>query len=423
VIRRSRLAYACAAALAAAGVVIGAGAWLARGGIAGAAARRNDPLYYVDPMHPAYRSDKPGTAPDCGMALVPVYTAEGHQAGDDGVMGSVVHMDTARQQLIGARVIVAQRTAGRHSLRLYARVVPDETRTYKVNVGMDGFIRELSNVTTGSLVKKGQWLATFSAPESRTAIQSYVVAVDAAARARAAGDGADQLEVASAGIQQAEDRLLNIGMSPAQIQSLGQTRAMPAGIQIAAPGDGLVLQRSISAGERFERGAELYRIADLRRVWIEAGLFGIAAEYVRPGMNAEVRVPGRAAVLHARVTHAVPEFDASSQSFAVRLDAENPGLVLRPGMFVDVMLALDLPEAIAIPADAVIDAGLEKRVFVERKAGVFEPRQVETGWRFGGTVEILNGLVEGDRVVVSGSFLLDSESRMRQSRAHPAGGK
>jgi RND family efflux transporter MFP subunit len=396
--------------------VIGAGSWWARSRTVSAAGRRGgDPLYYVDPMHPAYRSDRPGAAPDCGMALVPVYDDEG------AVSDAAVMVGGAGQELIGARVTVARRAPVRHDLRLYARVVADETRTYKVNVGMAGFIRELSNVTTGSQVVKGQWLATFSAPESRTSIQSYVVAVDAAARARAAGDSAEQLEVATAGIAQAEDRLLNIGMSPSQIKGLGRTRIIPAGIQIAAPGDGLVIQRNISAGERFERGAELFRIADLRRVWIEADLFDVSADFVRPGMSADVRLPGQARTLRARVSGTtIPQFDPGTQSIRVRVEADNPGLVMRPGMFVDVMLTLELPEALSVPVDALIDTGLEKRVFVERARGVFEPRTVTTGWRLGGRVEILSGLQDGDRVVGSGAFLLDSESRMRQIRSgHP----
>lgn len=418
--RQRLLSYACVAALAG-GLIIGAGAWRARTGTISASESR-DPLYYVDPMHPGYRSERPGTAPDCGMALVPVYE-EGHErAGNHDGGDGTVYVDSARQQLMGARVRVARKMAGRHDVRLYGRVVPDETRVYRVNVGIDGFVRELSTVTTGSQVSKGQWLATFSAPEARSAIQSYAVAVDAAARAREAGDGPRQLEVAAAGVQQAADRLLNFGMSPGQIETIRRTQIIPADIQIAAPGAGLVLQRNITAGERFARGAELYRIADLRRVWIEADLFGLGADYVRPGMPAVVQVPGQRTALRAAVSRTtLPEFDPATQSLSVRLEAQNPRLALRPGMFVDVTVTLELPPAIAVPVDAIIDAGLEKRVFVERATGVFEPRSVETGWRFGGSVEILKGIDEGDRVVVSGAFLFDSESRMRQSRGRPAG--
>jgi membrane fusion protein, copper/silver efflux system len=388
--------------------------------LAGAGCDGREPLYYVDPMHPAYRSDKPGTAPDCGMALVPVFEptpAAGHPGPGGGPGESTVHVSADQQRLIGARVSEARKASGRQSLRLFAQVVPDENLVYKVNVGIDGFVRELSDVTTGSTVSRHQWLATFSAPEARPAIQAYLVAVDAAARGRTAGDDEEQIVGASAGIQTAKDRLLNIGISPVQIESIGRTGIVPPTLQLAAPGPGIVLARNISAGERFERGAELYRIADLRRVWVIADLFGMGAEHVRPGIAADIFIAGRRTTLRALVSETtVPDFDPATQSLKVRLIAENPAFVLRPGMFVDVELPIELPDAITVPVDAVIDAGVQKRVFVELRPGVFEPREVETGWRSGENVEIVSGLVEGERVVVSSSFLFDSESRMRQSR-------
>ena len=135
-------------------------------------------LYYVDPMHPAYRSDKPGTAPDCGMALEPVYEGSPQaatRAGDPAVVR--VSHDTQKQ--LGVRVQIVEKASGTERLRLYGRVAPDETRLYRVNVGIDGYVREISTVTTGSQVKANEWLATFSAPDARTTIQSYLVALDA----------------------------------------------------------------------------------------------------------------------------------------------------------------------------------------------------------------------------------------------------
>ena len=383
--------------------------------VAGCADR--EPLYYVDPMHPSYRSDAPGTAPDCGMPLVPVYEAAAGTAHEPG-HAAMVHVNADQQRVIGARMCPARRQASRQTLHLFAHVAADETRLYKVNVGIDGFVKEISDVTTGSIVSKNQWLATFSAPDARALIQSYLIAEEAVGRQReAAGEGigvARSQEV----VQQARDRLVNIGMSPVQIDEVRRTGVAPADIQIAAPAAGIVLARRISAGERFERGTELYEIADLSRIWVLADLFGTGAEYIRPGMPAEISIPGRTATVPASIsTTTVPEFDPATQSLKVRLLAENPGLVLRPGMFVDVALAVDLPDAITVPVDAVIDAGLQKRVFIERSPGVFEPREVETGWRFGDDVEIVRGLADGERVVVSGAFLFDSESRMRQTRA------
>jgi Cu(I)/Ag(I) efflux system membrane fusion protein len=363
-------------------------------------------LYYVDPMHPTYTSDTPGTAPDCGMALEPVYET-----------GQVVRVRSDMQRLVGVRAQPVEKVSRKENLRLYGRVVPDETRLYRVNAGIDGYIREISSVTTGSQVDNGEWLATLAAPDARTPIQSYLVALDA--MERGALRPADVPGPIDAGLEQARDRLLTLGMSRVQIDEIRRTRVVPSAIRITAPAAGFVIARNLTAGEKIASGEELFRIADLRRIWILADVLGPDAEYVRPGLIADVSVPGRGITIRARVSGAVPpQFDAASQSARVRLEADNPGSALRPEMLVDVHLPIALAPAIAVPVDAVLDAGLKKRVFVERADGAFEPREVDTGWRFGDRVEIVRGLAAGDRVVVSGTFLLDSESRMR----HTAGG-
>src|SRR5437879_232745 len=156
-------------------LVIALGAFVA-GRFSGGSRQQNPPsakrvLYYVDPMHPTYRSDKPGTAPDCGMALEPVYEH-----------GQIVRVRSETQRLVGVRVELVERVSGSANLRLYGRVAPDETRVYRVNAGVDGYVREISGVTTGSRVDNGEWLATLAAPDARTPIQSYLVALDAVER-------------------------------------------------------------------------------------------------------------------------------------------------------------------------------------------------------------------------------------------------
>src|SRR5919198_3828002 len=147
-------------------------------------------LYYVDPMHPAYKSEKPGIAPDCGMRLEPVYEDEQREATQKPVSqaaAGTVHVTPEKQQLIGVRTAPSERTAATERLRLYGRVAADETRSHRIDIGVDGYIRELSSVTTGSQVTKDQWLATFSAIELRAALQGYVVAVEIADRSKHTG--------------------------------------------------------------------------------------------------------------------------------------------------------------------------------------------------------------------------------------------
>ena len=362
-------------------------------------------LYYVDPMHPGYRSEQPGTAPDCGMALVAVY--------DGGAADEAVRVPADRQRLAGVKVVTIQRAPAAATLRLYGRVAADETRIYRVNAGTDGYIEETSAVATGSRVEKGQWLATLAAPDARTPIQAFLVALDA--RDEGTLRPADVPGPIGGGVDQAADRLRTLGMSAEQVAEIARTRVVPSKIRLTAPAAGFVLARTLAAG-RVATGDELFRIADLRRAWIYADVPSGDAAHVGPGAIAEIAVPGRAATLRASVSRDVPpQFDPASQSVRIRFDVDNPGALLRPDMFVDVRLAVDLPEGIAVPADAVLDAGMKKRVFIERADGAFEAREVTTGWRFGDRVEIVSGLAEGERVVVSGSFLLDSESRLRHA--------
>jgi len=216
-------------------------------------------------------------------------------------------------------------------------------------------------------------------------------------------------------------QLQNLGMSALQIEEIRRTRELPETIKILAPADGFVLARNASPGLKFERGAEWYRIADLSRIWILADVFENDVKYLRPGVRAQVSLPNQRRTFPATVAETLPQFDAATRTLKVRLEAENLGFALRPDMFVDVELPITLPPAITVPVDAVLDSGLKKTVFVDRGEGVFEPRPVQTGWRLGDRVEIVEGLAPGERIVVSSTFLLDSESRMRIG-AHGNGG-
>jgi RND family efflux transporter MFP subunit len=171
----------------------------------------------------------------------------------------------------------------------------------------------------------------------------------------------------------------------------------------------------VSPGQQFEKGFEWYRLANLDRVWVLADLFPNEAGDMKPGMKARVTLLDQKKEFHATVAKVLPQFDPNSRTLQVRLELDNPGYVLRPDMFVDVEFPVTLPPALTVPADAILDSGLRKTVFVDRGNGFFEPRQVETGWRHGDRVEITKGLEPGERIVISGTFLVDSESRLEMA--------
>ena len=374
-------------------------------------------LYYVDPMHPAYKSDRPGVAPDCGMPLKPVYADEDVEpwalARPVENAGETINISPEKQQLFGIRVAAVVRSSGKRTLRVPGRVAADETRVYRVNLGVDGFVKETQDDAVGSEVKKDQRLAVISSPEFLSVMGGYLAASERT-QGGTANDGAP-------GLQSWADRLRNLGMSDAQIKELRLTRNITNDIYVLSPVDGFILFRNISPGQRFERHTEFYRIADLSRVWILADLFGSEAQHFRAGDVARISLPDRKGSVLARVSTVLPQIDPSTRTVKLRLEAENKAFVLRPDMFVDVDLEWPVPPGLSVPADAVLDSGLSKRVFVARDKGFFEPREVETGECFGDRVQIVRGLVEGEQVVTSGTFLVDSENRLKAPAAVSGG--
>jgi membrane fusion protein, copper/silver efflux system len=371
-------------------------------------------LYYADPMHPAYKSDRPGTAPDCGMQLQPVF-AEDTGSGPGSEVPSAfppgaVRIDGVTQRLLGIRFASVEKSTGSRTVRVVGRVVPEDTRVFKINSGVDGFVRETYNDSVGTFVSKDQKLASYYAPEFLPAASGFLAATERVPGA-VAKEGARS-------IQNYTDRLRNLGMGDPQIKRMAESRQLPESIDIAAPADGFILERYVSAGQHFMHPADFYRIADLSRVWVAAEVDEQDAVWLRPGSVAEVALRSDKRRLSARIAESLPQGEPGGGTVKLRLEAENPKFVLRPEMLVDIELPVPVPSAVTVPADAIIDSGERARVYVERGGDVLEPRLVRTGWRFGERVQILHGVQPGERVVVSATFLVDSESRLKNPGSH-----
>ncbi|MCU0573690.1 MAG: efflux RND transporter periplasmic adaptor subunit [Syntrophobacteraceae bacterium] len=446
-----------------------AGTWHSRGKLdqAGAGKSERRILYYVDPMNPAHTSDRPGLAP-CGMPMEPI-----HADDDEPGAGSAarflppgsVRITPERQQMIGVRVERAEKSSHGHALRTLGRVSPDENRTYSLTAGDDGWVWRVHEGTTGSLVEKDQLLAAVYSYDFVARQQQYLYAVDVDERRRrqfrSSGDprqretpasSPEQHGAGQAGPQQADSlpttidmvpttpggmmspsvgavysvrnqlevaelELYKLGVTDVQLRELARTRQMTTELQIRSPASGIVLARNISTRQRFGRGEELYRIAELSRVWVLADVFEGEAAQIRPGDAARVLLPQRGRSFQAVAAAVPPVFDPVTRSFKVRFEVDNADLALRPDMFVDVEISLQFPPGVILSADAVVDTGRARIVFVDVGDGYFEPRMVETGRRLGGRVEILRGIMPGEQVVVSGNFLVDSESRMKLAAA------
>jgi len=361
-----------------------------------------------------------GPAPAAGDAPAgPGRTQDSFEEPTD-ISPSAVHLTPEKQRLIGVRVGAVEKKPFVHTLRVFGRVAADETKVYRLTASVDGWINDSFGYPVGSQVRKGAVLATFYSQLFLDAQQAFIYALDAGERLQTGqrielsrSDIPQQAALDKRTIQRQIDQLRSLGMDDSQIEEIGRTRTLTQSVRIVAPAGGFVLVRDVSPGQRFARGDELFRIADLSRVWILADVFENEALYFKPGVEATVRLPYRPKAYRAVTSRALPVFDAGTRTLKVRLETPNPDFALRPDMFADVELPLTLDPALTLPTDAVIRSGRRTTVFVERGEGFFEPRGVETGWRLGGRVEMVSGLSEGEKVALSGVFLLDSESRLQ----------
>lgn len=374
-------------------------------------------LHYVDPMNPAHTSPEPGLAP-CGMKMEPVYADDGGQAAGSALSPGSVKITPEKQQIIGVRVATVEKSPWTYTLRTVGKVAVDETRTYRLNAFSDGFITKVYDISTGSLVRKDEPLATFYSKDLFTALQTYYYAVYALDNLQQGQQlPASQRHLLEAQKRSAEYNLMNLGVSSQQIKDLIRSKEITQEIILNAPATSFVLARNVTPGQKFISGEELFRLADLSRVWILADLFKNEASYVRPGEKVKVTLADQDESYMATVSEVLPQFDPATLTIKVRLEMDNPRFTLRPGMFVDVEFPINKPPTVNVPVDAIMDSGLKQTIFVDRGNGYFEPRRVKTGWRLGDRVEIVEGLEPGEGIVISGNFLIDSESRMKLAAA------
>jgi membrane fusion protein, copper/silver efflux system len=388
-------------------------------------------LHYVDPMNPAHTSDRPGVAP-CGMKMEPVYADPAPGIAPGGSLETMppgtVKVSSEWQQRLGIQVAKPERKALQRSLLFTGKVTVDEARLYRVNAGLSGWITRTLPFTTGSPVKKDEVLATFYSPDFLSAVQAVLFYLSGRDRTlqttnQVRPQRSHMASMLDVDLDQNMDLLQNMGMSRSQIDRIIATKTFDKNVDIASPADGFILQRNVSEGVRFDKGAELYRIADLSQVWVFVDAPENVAAMLRPGTPARVLLADGRQTLAAtaKISPALPQFDPASRTLKVRLDVANPDLRLKPEMFVDVEVLLTSPEGLIVPADAILDSGLRKTVFVERAQGLFEPREVQIGERSGDQVQITSGLSADQPIAISGTFLIDSESRLKMAAAEANG--
>jgi len=396
----------------------GYGRWYGKN--AGGAAQKGGRkiLYYVDPMHPAYKSDKPGIAPDCGMKLEPVYEDGGAASpaavGQEAAMPmGAIKVSPEKQQLIGVSYGEVESGAGVHTFRAVGKVAFDETRMARVHARVEGWIDQVFVDFTGELVTKGQRLLTLYSPEMLASQQEYLLALKSKDILKNS-TLADALSQSDSLTAASRKRLELWDLSDAQIEEVARTGKPVINITLNSPISGYVITRNAFPKQRITPETELYNIVDLSRVWIMADVFENEAPMIRLNQQANVSLAnGRGKSFPAKVNYIQPQVDPMTRTLKVRLEAENPEMLLKPDMYADVEFRVEMPRRITVPSAAVLNSGERKTVFVDRGNGYLEPREVEIGERVGDRLEILKGLKPGERIVISGNFLIDSESQLK----------
>jgi Cu(I)/Ag(I) efflux system membrane fusion protein/cobalt-zinc-cadmium efflux system membrane fusion protein len=355
---------------------------------------------HVCPMHPQIVQKGPGACPVCGMDLVP---KPGDAPGSQPAGGGL-RIDPTVVQNMGVRFARVNRSTLSRNIRTVGAVKVADDRQSVVNLRFSGWIEKLHVDVAGERVERGQALFEVYSPELVSAQQEYVVARRTA--------GAD-----SALAKSARRRLELFGVSGGEIRRV--ERRGPSGrVTVRAPRAGHVLTLSVTEGARVVAGADLYRIADLERVWIEADVYEHDSPWIRVGAAAKAALsfPGSDAV-DARVDYIYPTLNPRTRTVRVRMVLDNPDLTLKPGAFATVEIEAERrPDVLVVPSEAVLRSGMRQLVFVALGEGRFEPREVQTGLVGSAhRVEVRDGLREGERVVASGQFLLDSESQLQEA--------
>jgi RND family efflux transporter MFP subunit len=435
----------------------GYGRWYGKGLGGGTEKGGRKILYYVDAMHPWYKSDKPGIAPDCGMKLEPVY-ADGAAPTAAKPQGKILHyrdpqspqytsdkpginpetgndlepvyaddatsipagalqVSPERQQLIGLRFGDASYESSAQEFRSVGRVTIDETRTTRVHARVEGWIERVHADFVGQLISKGQPLLTLYSPELLATQQELLLALQA--RTIMSKSSMHEARSNSDVLLEATRRRLELwNFDRSQIETVEKSGKPIPSVTMFAPAGGFITARNAFPGQKIAPDTELYAIADLSRVWIMADVFESDAPSVTPGLPAVITSPNDPAIrLQARISYIQPQVDPATRTLKVRLELNNPGYRLKPEMFVDVTFRAPGSKMLTVPSEAVLDAGTTQTVFLDRGNGLLEPRHVEIGKRLGDRVEILRGLSPGERIVVSGAFLLNSESQLKSAMA------
>lgn len=366
-------------------------------------------LYYRAPMDATYISDKPGKSP-MGMDLIPVYEEEG--TSQEAAGG--VRINPVTVQNIGVRTELIKRRDLIREIRTIGRIDYDERKIAYINTKVGGWIEKLYADYTGKSVKKGEKLLEIYSPELVATQEEYLLALEYTEKLKESkfteiSKRADSL------LESSRKRLKYWDITDEQIEELTQTRKAQKTLALHSPVEGIIIHKNALEGKYTKPGENLYRIADISRIWVYADIYEYELPWIKTGQEAEISLsylPGK--TFKGKVVYVYPYLEAKTRTVKVRIEFANPNWDLKPEMYTDVKINTEVrKKVLAVPQEAVIHSGIRKVIIIDKGKGLFMPRDVKLGLETREYYEIISGVKEGERVVTSSQFLIDSESQLK----------
>jgi len=400
----------------------------------GASSKPSNVDYYTCTMHPSVKSQDPkGKCPICGMDLVPVMKKGGGEKqpgqmqgmeGMPGMPGTKPEAATQgaqtrefvvpveRQQQIGVTYAKVERKPLRHTIRSVGLVVPDKGRNWQFVSRVDGYVQKLDVKSPGEIVEKGAPLLSIYSPDLLTSEREFVELL----RMRDQAKTKDARETPERLIQSAKRRLQLWNVTEQQIAELEKTRNAQENLTLLSPFRGVVQSVPVEQGKGVGIGNMLVEVADLSVVWVWAEFYENELPMLKVGQKIDVTAksyPGEK--FEGTISLINPFLEEAKRTAKVRIDIPNPDFKLRPAMYVNAELGMDMGEGLTIPVSAVMPTGTRNVAFINKGEGKLEPRIVQLGSKYGESYEVQSGLREGEQVVASANFLIDAESKVQQA--------
>jgi membrane fusion protein, copper/silver efflux system len=372
---------------------------------------------YTCSMHPFIIRDKPGVCPICGMELIKKIDDAGKNgaaaAAAQAEMPSHVSLSATQRVMANVATMEAKTESLNKEINAVGIVQYDQSRQARVTAWAAGRIERLNVNSVGAMVSKGRPVAELYSPDLVASEQEYLLAL----KSRDQLKNSPLPSIAQNGdglVASARQRLMLLGVKQSQIAELERSGKADIRIAIYTPFSGVVIEKMVEQGQYVNAGEVLFNIADLSSVWVEVEVYENELSNIHVGQQVEIRSQSfPESLFTGRIAFIYPFLDPKTRTIKARVQLANPGLKLKPDMFVNAIIRVPFAPQIVVPVTALIDTGKRQVVWVESSPGMFEPRTVEVGQQSGDKVQILSGLSPGDKVAVSGAYLIDSESQLK----------